>query len=223
MPSCSALPARLFSTTMPTIRQSTGEEASFKTTTDIFQKQLHAYTITHAIEDRNVLRFHVDYYKAESNNKSATSLTQESVVKAILAKHDKATAGRKFNALLATASINHAIEYHRLFKELQEEQQEKQQEQSKAEGSTFLPLNIACVFSPTGGKAIKTFQQLQEDLTQEKADNAQYGSNHHINEFDLYYQDVQKRIKDQKYANADLPHREKNRHHHRGRYAAHRL
>ena len=208
-----------------------GEEASFKTTTDIFQKQLHAYTITHAIEDRNVLRFHVDYYKAESNNKSATSLTQESVVKAILAKHDKATAGRKFNALLATASINHAIEYHRLFKELQEElqeeQQEKQQEQSKAEGSPFLPLNIACVFSPPA-EGNKDVQQLQEDLTQEKADNAQqpdkkkaalkaiiadynvqYGSNHHINEFDLYYQDVQKRIKDQKYANADLPHREK--------------
>ncbi len=33
-----------------------GEEAENKTTEYIFQKQLHAYTITHAIEDRNVLR-----------------------------------------------------------------------------------------------------------------------------------------------------------------------
>ena len=38
---------------------------SYKTTKDIFQKQLHAYTITHAIDDRNVLRFHIDYFKAE--------------------------------------------------------------------------------------------------------------------------------------------------------------
>ena len=35
--------------------------------------------------------------------------------------------------------------------------------------------------------------------------NARYGTNHSINEFDLYYQDVQKRIKDQQFLNADLP------------------
>jgi type I restriction enzyme R subunit len=71
-------------------------------------------------------------------------------------------------------------------------------------------------------------QQIQEDLPQEKADNkqepdkkkaalkaiiadynARYGSNHRIGEFDLYYQDVQKRIKDQQYPNADLPHAQK--------------
>ena len=202
-----------------------GKKASLKTTTDIFQKQLHAYTITHAIEDHNVLRFHVDYYKAEGKNnpKPDASLTQEVVAKAILEKHDKATAGRKFNAILATASINHAIEYHRLFKKLQEEQRE----QSKAENSTYRPLNIACVFSPPA-EGDQDVRQLQEDLPQEKEDNqqepkkkkaaltsimadynAQYGSNHHINEFDLYYQDVQKRIKDQQYSDGDLPHNQK--------------
>ncbi len=46
-------------------KQIDGTEGSFKTTKDIFQKQLHAYTITHAIEDRNVLRFHVDYFKPD--------------------------------------------------------------------------------------------------------------------------------------------------------------
>lgn len=30
-----------------------------------WQQQLHAYTITHVIEDCNVLRFHVDYFKPE--------------------------------------------------------------------------------------------------------------------------------------------------------------
>lgn len=39
--------------------------------------------------------------------------------------------------------------------------------------------------------------------------NKQYGTNHNINEFDLYYQDVQKRIKDQQYSNADYPHKNK--------------
>src|SRR5580658_7338195 len=55
-----------------------GQNASYKTTEDIFQKELHAYTIAHAIEDRNVLRFHVDYYKPEGKNapKSGQSLTK---------------------------------------------------------------------------------------------------------------------------------------------------
>lgn len=35
--------------------------------------------------------------------------------------------------------------------------------------------------------------------------NQQYGTNHDIYNFDLYYQDVQQRIKDQKYSNADYP------------------
>ena len=47
-------------------QQIEGEQASYRTTEDIFQQQLHAYTITHAIDDLNVLRFHVDYYKPEA-------------------------------------------------------------------------------------------------------------------------------------------------------------
>ncbi|MDD2605430.1 MAG: type I restriction endonuclease subunit R, partial [Desulfobacteraceae bacterium] len=35
--------------------------------------------------------------------------------------------------------------------------------------------------------------------------NARYSTNHSIGEFDAYYQDVQKRIKDQQYPNRDLP------------------
>ncbi|KTT26390.1 type I restriction endonuclease subunit R [Pseudacidovorax intermedius] len=200
-----------------TAKQFEGEEGQFKTTEDLFQKQLHAYTITHAIEDANVLRFHVDYYKPEGKNppKPGEALAKKAVVEAILAKHDTATAGRRFNAVLATASINDAIEYHGLFDELQKAKQ--------AADPAFQPLNIACVFSPPaeGNPDVK---QLQQDLQQEKADNeedpegkkaalkailadynARYGTNHQIGEFDLYYQDVQKRIKDQQWPNADFP------------------
>jgi type I restriction enzyme R subunit len=76
-----------------------------------------AYTITHAIEDRNVLRFHVDYYKPKDTSalKPGQTLTKQAVAQAILDKHDAATGGRRFNALLATASINDAIEYYEVF------------------------------------------------------------------------------------------------------------
>src|SRR4029079_17028961 len=46
-----------------TAKRITGEVQTLKTTEDLLQKPLHEYTVTHAIEDRNVLRFHVDYYK----------------------------------------------------------------------------------------------------------------------------------------------------------------
>ena len=202
-------------------QQIEGQVASAKTTEDIFEKKLHAYTITHAIEDRNVLRFHIDYFKGQDKgvSKADDTLSQEAVVKAILEKHQAATNGRKFNAIFATPSINHAIEYHRLFQLIQAQQQ--------AEDERFQPLNIACVFSPPA-EGNKDVQQIQEDLPQEKADNqqapnekkaalkailndynTQYRTNHDINNFDLYYQDVQKRIKDQQYPNSDYPHADK--------------
>jgi type I restriction enzyme R subunit len=193
------------------------EQASLRTTEDIFQKQLHAYTITHAIEDANVLRFHVDYFKPEGKNvpKAGEALAKKAVIDAILAKHDTATASRRFNAVLATSSINDAIEYHALFKEAQAAKH--------AADASFMPLNIACVFSPPAeGNA--DVQQIQEDLPQEKQDNqvdpdskkaalkailadynTRFGTNHQLSEFDLYYQDVQKRIKDQQWPNADYP------------------
>ena len=202
-------------------QQIEGQQASFRTTEELFQKQLHAYTITHAIEDGNVLRFHVDYFKPEGTNppKPGEPLAKKAVVEAILSKHDAATGGRRFNAVLATASINDAIEYYRLFSELQAEKQGADHD--------FQPLNVACVFSPPA-EGDADVRQIQEDLPQEKEDNkvepakkkealkailedynTRYGTNHTIGEFDLYYQDVQKRIKDQKYPNADFPHAQK--------------
>ncbi|RMH70895.1 MAG: type I restriction endonuclease subunit R, partial [Gemmatimonadetes bacterium] len=99
-----------------TYRRIEGHEARLATTKDIFEKQLHAYTITHAIDDGNVLRFHVDYFKPDGAPvKPGEALTKHAVVEAILDKHDAATNQRKFNALFATASIDDAIEYFHLF------------------------------------------------------------------------------------------------------------
>jgi type I restriction enzyme R subunit len=210
-----------------------GEEKSLKTTRDIFQNELPKYTITHAIEDRNVLKFHIDYYKGKGSQspKPGEPIAQQAVVEAILAKHAPATNARRFNALLATASINNAIEYYQLFKAIQTQKQ--------AENEEYKPLHIACVFSPPAQLIAKEgdphsqknaadIKQLQEDLKQEKEDNKQnpeekktalksiiadynqqFSTNHSIGEFDLYYQDVQKRIKDQKFSTTEYPRKNK--------------
>jgi len=210
-----------------------GEEAKYKETKDIFEHELHNYTITHAIEDRNVLKFHIDYFKGKGNQnpKSGEAIAQQAVVEAILEKHDTATNSRRFNAVLATASINNAIEYYKLFKKIQKKKQ--------TENPNYVPLNIACVFSPPSQlisnngdqqaqKNAADIKQLQEDLTQEREDNKQnpeekkqalteiiadynkqFKTNHSINEFDLYYQDVQRRVKDQQYSNKDYSHENK--------------
>lgn len=209
------------------------EEAKYKETKDIFEKQLHAYTITHAIEDKNVLRFHIDYFKGKGtqNAKPGEAIAQLAVAEAILDKHDAATNSRRFNAVLATASISNAIEYYQLLKEIQKKK--------LSNNPDFAPLNIACVFSPPAQLIAKEgdqqsqknaadVKQFQEDLQQEREDNLtnpeekkkalieiiadynkQFGTNHSINEFDLYYQDVQRRIKDHKYSNKDYPHKNK--------------
>ena len=147
--------------------------------------------------------------------KPGQPLTKLAVAQAILEKHDAASGDRRFNALLATASINDAIKYYRVFKQLQA--------QRRADDPEFVPLKVAAVFSPPAD-GNKDVQQIQEDLPQEKEDNRhdpegkktelkaiiadynqQYGTNHDINSFDLYYQDIQQRIKDQEFPNHDLP------------------
>jgi type I restriction enzyme, R subunit len=200
-----------------TAKRITGEVQTLKTTRDLFERSLHEYTITHAIEDGNVLRFHVDYFKPDAKNapKTGERLAKEAVVDAIVAKHDAATGGRRFNALLATASINDAIEYFDIFNNTQDEM--------LTEDPEFVPLNIAVVFSPPGDVSADV-RQLQEDLPQEREDNKtepdkkkkaleaiiadfnrRFGTDHSLSDFDLYYQDVQKRIKDQQFPNTDLP------------------
>jgi len=140
-------------------------------------------------------------------------------VEAILEKHNAATSFRRFNALFATSSINSAIQFYELFKEIQKKKQE--------EDPDYRPLNIACVFSPPA-EGNKDIQQIQEELIQEKEDNKQnpeekkaalkaiiqdynkqFGTNHTLFDFDLYYQDVQQRIKDQKYSNKHFPQKNK--------------
>ena len=203
-----------------TYTQITGEEAQYKTTKDVFQHELHTYTITNAIEDKNVLRFHIDYYKPDDLYASfGEDMRKHAIAEAILKKHRAATSDYRFNALFATSSINDAIEYYKILQELQE--------RYKSQSDEYVPLNVACVFSPPA-YGNRDIMQIQEDLEQERMDNevepdkkrmalekiikdynGQYGTNHTVMEFDIYYQDIQQRIKNQKYTNKDYPHKNK--------------
>ena len=193
-----------------------GQKAEYVTTKDVFQECLHDYTITHAIIDNNVLRFKVEYYgnKTPDGKKDKKPLTKQQIVAHILDNHDKLTAQRRFNALLAVPSIPDAIRYFDVFKEEQEKRQQADPE--------YVPLNITAVFTPPMKNSS------DEDLPQEEADNNRnpednkkalgviideydknYGTNFKVDTFDDYYKDVQQRIKDQKYANKDYPHAKK--------------
>ena len=109
--------------------------------------------ITHAIDDRNVLSFHIYYFGKEGDKKPKKGQTPppDAVINAMPQKHNNATDHRRFNTILATASINNAIEYYELFKTMQATKQ--------AEDETFERLHIACVFSPSpeGNKDVLQF------------------------------------------------------------------
>lgn len=193
--------------------QINGEKGEYITTQDVFEAPLHEYTITHAIIDNNVLRFKVENYgnMTRDGKKDAKALTKQQIVNHILDNHDKLTALRRFNALMATPSIPDAIRYLQVFNE-------EQEKRIKADPD-FVPLNITAVFTPP----IKNSSD--EDLPQEEADNREHGeenksalskiivayngkynTNFSVDNFDEYYRDVQQRIKDQKYPNKDYSH-----------------
>ena len=199
-----------------TARRIEGGAATLGTTGDLFEKELHAYTITDAIEDQNVLRFHVDYYKPKdaSTPKPGQTLTKQAVAQAILDMHDAATGDRRFNALLATASINDAIESTRSSnapgrasgrRPRVRAPQDRRRLLAASGGQQGRPAAPGGPSAGEGGQPARS--RAQETALRAIIDdyNKRYGANHDINNFDLYYQDIQQRIKDQRFPNRDLP------------------
>lgn len=185
-----------------------------RTTKSVFEKELHRYTIGNAIDDGNVLKFHIDYYKngdEKTFGKNTPTIYKEKIVDTILDIHNMLTDNKRFNALFAVSRIDEAIKYYSIFKK-------KILELNRDD------INIGCIFSPPaeGNKDIK---QMQEDLVQEQEDNKEnpnekkaalieiindynkkYSTNYDINSFNEYYTDIQNRIKGHEYSNKDNSH-----------------
>ena len=120
------------------------------TTTDLFHKPLHKYTIVDAIKDENVLKFNVEYVgrykKKESANEidievegidtkelMESEIRLEKIVDYIIAQHNRKTHSREFTAMFCVSSVPALIKYYELFAK------------KKAEGKHNL--RVATIFS----------------------------------------------------------------------------
>ena len=120
------------------------------TTTDLFHKPLHKYTIVDAIKDENVLKFNVEYVGRDKKKDSAneidievegidtkelmeSEIRLEKIVDYIIAQHNRKTHSREFTAMFCVSSVPALIKYYELFAK------------KKAEGKHNL--RVATIFS----------------------------------------------------------------------------
>lgn len=120
------------------------------TTTDLFHKPLHKYTIVDAIKDENVLKFNVEYVGRYKKKESAneidievegidtkelmdSEIRLEKIVDYIIAQHNRKTHSREFTAMFCVSSVPALIKYYELFAK------------KKAEGKHNL--RVATIFS----------------------------------------------------------------------------
>ena len=189
------------------------ETAGGLTTQMIFGDELHKYTLLHAIRDKNVLPFRVDYMSTmheqediedekvrDIDRENAYNAPQriELIVRYILDHFDQKTYG-KFNAMFAVSSIKSAMLYYDEFKRL----------------DTTGKLRIAVIFSHAAKEGHEEAGGLLDDENPEDTSglsagqreflgraiddyNAMFQANYDTSggKFQNYYKDVSKRVKE---------------------------
>ena len=102
------------------------------TTTDLFHKPLHKYTIVDAIKDENVLKFNVEhvgrYKKKDSANEvdievegidtkelMESEVRLEKIADYIIAQHKRKTHSQEFTGMFCVSSVPALIKYYELF------------------------------------------------------------------------------------------------------------
>jgi type I restriction enzyme R subunit len=120
------------------------------TTTDLFHKPLHKYTIVDAIKDENVLKFNIEYVGRYKKKDSAnevdievegidtkelmeSDVRLEKIADYIIAQHKRKTHSKEFTGMFCVSSVPALIKYYELFAK------------KKAEGKHNL--RIATIFS----------------------------------------------------------------------------
>ena len=125
---------------------SNGRDPTLRTTEDVFGERLHSYTIVNAINDENVLPFHIDYISTikpaddiqdmkvpaiETENIMSSPERVSKVVSYILENFDRKTFRSRtyvykgarvsgFNSIFAVNSIKNAMQYYNEFKKQME-------------------------------------------------------------------------------------------------------
>lgn len=110
---------------------------NFKTTKSVFGEELHRYSITNAVEDKNVLQFNIsqpkNIEKIDSDHMSVDRI--EMISKYIIDNIDSYNDNRKFNSILATTSKEQLKLYYKALKEYNNSLEEDKQ------------IKFTCIFS----------------------------------------------------------------------------
>lgn len=167
-----------------------------RSTADIFEKCLHTYLIKDAIKDENVLGFSVDYMKfVELNSREleedmmVEGIDTEEVFMAddritliandIIKHHNIKTRDKKYNALFTVSSIPQLVKYYDTFKTINHD------------------LKIGAIFTYGANEDLDgDVEHSRESLDRIISDyNKMYNTNFSSNNFDGYFRDMCKKIK----------------------------
>ena len=194
-----------------------------ETTASVFGRELHSYVITDAIRDEKVLKFKVDYNDVRPKFKSLESEQDEKKLSAAETKeallhperikeisqyilnnfrvktHRLNASGKGFNAMFAVSSVEAAKLYYEALKNLQQ--------------ASSKPLKITTIFSFTANEEQTAIGEISDETFELSALDSSakeflslaikdyndfFKTNYGVegNEFQNYYRDLAKRVKD---------------------------
>ena len=185
-----------------------------RTTADLFGKCLHKYVITDAINDENVLRFSIEYYKTFKEGDDIKDIDVEDIDTAevweaeerlndvtdhIIANHDRKTHTREFNAIFCVSSIGTLVKYYNLFKQKKDNGEHNlkvatifsyQANENDRDANGFIePDDIEMKTVPVDLHSRERLDGFIHDY------NELYGTNYSTDSFYQYYQDIGRRAR----------------------------
>lgn len=186
------------------------------TTKDVFEERLHEYIITHAIADKNVLGFSVEYvgrYKQKESDTINADIFADAMVEGVntkevlesedrlnkitdyvLADWKRKTKNGQFNAIFAVTSVDVLKKYYKLLKAKQPEDFKLATiftyQANEEESSDMLDVDVFAEGT--------TINQHSRDFLEDciKDYNKLFSTNFSTDRFYDYYKDLQQRIKD---------------------------
>ena len=186
------------------------------TTKDVFEECLHKYIITHAISDKNVLGFAVEYvgkYRHKEPDTLDADIFSDTLVEGVdtkevlesddrlqkiteyvLADWKRKTKRGKYNAIFAVPSVEVLKRYYERFRQQKPEDLKIATvftyQANEAENADMLDVDV---FGDEGEPENQHSRDFLEECIREY--NATYGCNYSTDRFYEYYKDVQKRMK----------------------------
>jgi len=185
--------AQLFGFTGTPIFKENAKNTDLRTTKEVFGDLLHFYTIKNAIEDKNILKFSIDYignwkrrngldievYDIDKREIMEKQERLELIAEHILKIHPMKTLNGMFNGLFAVSYTDVASKYYNIFKKLKTN------------------YKIATIFSSEENDDATNKNFVRDTLKNAIKDyNIIFGTNFDIDKsFDEYHEDVSDRFK----------------------------